>query len=311
MECERERLVSILFRLKEWLTVSEAAKHLSGIFEEDVTEADVLRLALDRRLKLSVNFVNHTRARSGKVVSWEETEWKLFPALPGIFDADKENTSLNVANIPPKLEALYNQIPIEKRGEYVPLMRGLSIDDKRFLEFDEKITTLTGIWDLPMIGNEKLDVEHEYQRLTNGPTVTLCGLDGSFVEGLNGQICQLQEDWGNGSQQEKKLAEGKDYNDPARYFPAGGLPSDAVLVIRTATLRQFEQLVTEKPTVTVSDNTLVATIAALLASFPKGKQPSGKDLERAASSVGVSVSDDSIRKALNLARDLAPSLKPA
>ena len=56
----------------------------------------------------------------------------------------------------------------------------------------------------------------------------------------------------------------------------------------------------------VSDNTLIATIAALLANWPGGasRVPSGKDLERAAQSVGVTISDDSIRKALNLARDL-------
>ena len=62
---------------------------------------------------------------------------------------------------------------------------------------------------------------------------------------------------------------------------------------------------------TISDNTLLATIAALLASFPKGKQPSGKDLERAAESIGVSISDDSIRKALKAAREVAPSLPSA
>lgn len=31
--------------LKEWLTVADAARHLSIVFGEDVTEADVLRLA--------------------------------------------------------------------------------------------------------------------------------------------------------------------------------------------------------------------------------------------------------------------------
>jgi hypothetical protein len=68
---------------------------------------------------------------------------------------------------------------------------------------------------------------------------------------------------------------------------------------------------TEQHRQTVSDNTLVSTIAALLASWPGGKPPSGKDLEKAASSVGVSVSDDSIRKALRLAHEIAPSLKSA
>lgn len=71
-----------------------------------------------------------------------------------------------------------------------------------------------------------------------------------------------------------------------------------------------EQSVTTKCE-TISDNSLLATIAALLASFPKGKYPTGKDLEKAASSVGVSVSDDTIRKALNRAKEIAPGLKSA
>ncbi len=78
-------------------------------------------------------------------------------------------------------------------------------------------------------------------------------------------------------------------------------------------LRELEQsqIDAQNGTVRVSDNTLVATIAALLASWPGGKLPSGKDLEKAASSVGVPVSDDSIRKALKLAYEIAPSLKSA
>ena len=68
--------MSKLFSLKEWLTLADAAQHLAIVFGEDVTEADVLRLGLDGRLRLSVHFVNHTRAHCGKVVSWDETEWR-------------------------------------------------------------------------------------------------------------------------------------------------------------------------------------------------------------------------------------------
>jgi hypothetical protein len=59
----------------------------------------------------------------------------------------------------------------------------------------------------------------------------------------------------------------------------------------------------------VSDNTILCTLSALLAVWPKRDMPSAKDLERAAQSIGVQISDDSIRKALNAARELAPSLK--
>ena len=73
--------MSKLFKLKEWLTVPDAARHLSIAFGEEVSEPDVLRLALDGHLKLSVNFVNHARARRGKVVSWMETEWDILPCI--------------------------------------------------------------------------------------------------------------------------------------------------------------------------------------------------------------------------------------
>ena len=46
--------MSKLFKLKEWLTVSEAAKHLSVLFGEEVAESDLLRLGLDGNLDLSV-----------------------------------------------------------------------------------------------------------------------------------------------------------------------------------------------------------------------------------------------------------------
>lgn len=68
---------SKLFELKEWLTVPEAARNLSTMFGEDVGEADVLQLALDGRLKLSVLFLNDTNAvKIGRLVSFED--WSLF-----------------------------------------------------------------------------------------------------------------------------------------------------------------------------------------------------------------------------------------
>ncbi len=46
--------MSKLFKLKDWLTVPNAAKHLTIVFGEEVTEADVFRLALDRKLRISI-----------------------------------------------------------------------------------------------------------------------------------------------------------------------------------------------------------------------------------------------------------------
>lgn len=58
------------------------------------------------------------------------------------------------------------------------------------------------------------------------------------------------------------------------------------------------------------DNSLICTLAALLSVWPGGTTPSGKDLEKAAQSLGLTLSDDTIRKALKAAQEAAPSLPP-
>ena len=80
-----------LFNLKEWLTIPDTARHLSIVFGEDVSEADVLRLALDGRLQLSVYFVNNANARCGKVVGYDQVEWyETPPELAAIFREKKD-----------------------------------------------------------------------------------------------------------------------------------------------------------------------------------------------------------------------------
>lgn len=276
-----------LFNLKEWLTLADAARHLAIVFGEDVTEADVLRLALDGRIRLSVYFVNHAKARCGKVVTWDETDWWLFPDsddFPGgrVMKRGGQATTDECRPCPQKLEALFNEIPETERGKYYPMMRELNIDGERFLTLSDNVTTLRGVWDLPMIGNEQLDIEHQYQGLTGGPSVTLQGLDGAFVEGRDGQICQLQENYDDneyqagssaaleklkqhiaehcieGAEAESLLNRHKEQRKeflekrrarPAKenYFPAGGLPEDAVIVVRTEALREFERHSNDAP----------------------------------------------------------------
>ena len=207
--------MSKLFKLKEWLTVPETAKHLSIVLEEEVSESDVLRLALDGHLKLSVNLVNKARAKCGKVIPMEDAQYEEWPA---------------------ELVATIPGIPEEAKGEPVMVLQGLNIDDKRVLELDSEVVSLEGVWDLPMIGAEQLDIEHEYQNLTGGPAVTLVNMEGAFLERTEGQMCQLQDSFAPG---EIKTRHGKKKLDRS-YYPAGGLPVDAVLVVRTDELRKFE-----------------------------------------------------------------------
>lgn len=185
--------------------MADTVKYLSTVFkEEEVTEADVLRLGLDGRLRLSVNFVNHAEAYPGVFISWDESTFLLSPDEP----------------YPQKLRALCEAIPESERRD--PVMCGSDINDEMFVTVSKNVTNLSGVLDLPMIGAERLDIESRYQKLTGGPAVKSRGEGGTFVEGLDGKIYQLQ-----------------DANREEGYYPANGLPDDAVMVVRTESLHAF------------------------------------------------------------------------
>jgi hypothetical protein len=341
-----------LFNLKEWLTVADAARHLAIAFGEEVTEADVLRLALDKRLRLSVYFVNHTRARCGKVVAWDETEWRLFPNLDelrtGLAKSRERLTAIRDAPkpeewrpCPRKLQALLDDIPDAEKAEFSPLLSSLNLDGERFLTLSDDLTTLRDVWDLPMIGAEALDVEHKFQNRTDGPAVTLVNIDGAFVEGPDGVMCQLQESYDENEYQAGSLAALEQLKQriivedikprqadvllkrhaeqrkafleerkgrPARdnYFPAGGLPKDAVLVVRTESLRDFEAAMdraptaTDKPLTTKERRTLLTIIAALCdySAIKHQERGAASQIAKLTEAIGAPVTDDTVRTVL-------------
>ncbi len=142
-----------LLKLKEWLTVPDAARHLSILFGEDVLEADILQLALDGHLTLSVHFVNHAQAQCGKIVPLADAERRV--------------------------------IQIDENSFFY-IIDGICIGDDRVFSYSKDITSFDGVWDLAMLGAERIDVEHKYQCLTGGPMVDLTNLEGPLVNHPNG-----------------------------------------------------------------------------------------------------------------------------
>lgn len=234
--------MSKLLQLKEWLEIDDVAKYLSIKFGEPVSRADVLRLGLDGHLQMSVYFVNHAQARKGK---------KLIYA-----DAEKFSTELFDKNLPPK-----------------ELICGLKFYDEKtklieyVVQFEKNIVSINGVWDLTMLGGERLDVEHQYQMLTNEVEVTLINIDGTYISTPDGEIFELQERFDDDFIKSKDKTR---FNDPDNYFPAGGLPDDSVLVVRTIALESFEininksiETVSNKPLTEKERETLLVIIAAL------------------------------------------------
>lgn len=69
--------MSKLFELKEWLTLDEAANHLSSVFGEPVTIADIYQLALDNHIMLSVNFINLAEAKKVELINVADLRYKI------------------------------------------------------------------------------------------------------------------------------------------------------------------------------------------------------------------------------------------
>jgi len=164
---------SKLFKLKKWLTLSEASRHLTGVCGEEITEADILLLALEKHLTISVNFVNHAHVIPEKVV---------------YFDEDELRKSIEQGIYPPEFK--FADMPFSKDK----LMLARHIDEGKFLtrEDDINVVEIEGVWDLPMIGGEDILLRSKYHEFTGGPPVDLISIDGCFVARNDDTICELQ-----------------------------------------------------------------------------------------------------------------------
>jgi hypothetical protein len=268
--------MSKLFKLKEWLTIPDAARHLSGVCGEPVSEADVLRLGLDGHLTLSVHLVNHAYARMGAIVPFQEARATIFPAIGSDWNSDacrrlsqlpRLAVGVGVANLPAEIiEGLDN-------GSLIRTITDLNIDGEQFVHLEDQVVGIRGVWDLAMIGAETLDIEHSYQQLTGGPEVALTQLNGVFLRGAKGEYAQLQESLdspemkalqGQMAQQLKDLGVKRDLkvheskkplDHPDNWFPAGGLPKDSVKVVRASALTEFQSRITDEPAKESSQST--------------------------------------------------------
>lgn len=241
--------MSKLFKLKKWLTVLEAAKHLSILFGEEVAESDVLHFGLDGHLKLSVNFVNQAYAQSFKAIPIGNTQRITLTKL-----------SNHILRLPGHLR----QGKEQKVGGM-----GLQLNSQELLETDHTFPKpVVGIYDLPMLGSEQLAVEHYYQKLIGGALTTDFSIVGAFVQDSDGNILQVLQRSGD--------------------LPALELPSDAELVVRTEALRELEISInanlfcSETPLAMTERNTLlkqIGTLSLALAEqskkYKRGEKPNG------------------------------------
>ncbi len=135
--------MSKLLQLKEWVTIKDASRHLSIVLNEEIIESDLLQLAIEQKLSLSVFFVDPVRVRKLKKNSF---------SIPACYPLKN-------------LEKLYISLfPMEHEDDLLCMEIGReSIDEDYFgysLYRTDKIFKIKGVCDLASSGY--FDIANEY-----------------------------------------------------------------------------------------------------------------------------------------------------
>lgn len=221
-----------LSKFKEVHTPVEAAKYLTVKHGEPFTVADVLQLGLDKHLTLSVFFADRMIAQRGKVVRCTAQQ---------IADMEKTYTHAEDLDWEVDVDALYAAYVanVPPPAPWPKAVCSPRLDDGRWITFrEEKVVSVSGLLDLAMIGNERKFIQAQFQALTGVPAISLPGIDGTYLVG-DGDIAYslLTLD---GKHTWRSFIR-RPFHD---YAGADGLPSDTLLVIRTAALEALDALLT-------------------------------------------------------------------
>lgn len=260
--------MSKLLKLKKWFSLYEAANQIELTLKEAVGATDVLRLALDGHLKLSVHLVNGAHGRVCLPISIDDIEWNEVPSLDG------------------------------QQTIKIPVGGRVWKHNETWYQVTKSVASLSdGIWDLPMFGGERIDVEFSHQKLSFRPTPTAVSLDGVFVQGLTGKLYELQ------SQHEKSLINKLQLVGDNKFHPAGALPEDIEFVVRPEALDVFlglvkdEAVIIEKPLGNRERDSLLTIIAALCneakLDYTKHAKTAGM-IQSTAAGMGLSIGESTI-----------------
>ncbi len=224
--------MSKLLKLKKWLLLKDAAQYLSAALSEPVKESDILQLALDGHITISIDATQTFYGKRAEVVSSAYAKKTQFSSIKGM---------------PP-----YELIVSVKAG------------NDRYLEFQYSgIQSLDGIFDLPMIGGERNLIKDSYQKYTDGISVDLISVDGVFLRE------PPSEEFGDGGFfQVFNYLEKKENFADLQWYPEWKIQDTVVLVIRTEVLSDFLKNIevkssSDRPLEKRERDTLLTIIAAL------------------------------------------------
>jgi hypothetical protein len=216
--------MSKLLKLKKWLTLDEAANHISNVLGEPVTRADIYNFALDGHLVLSVNFVNIVKAKKVTFIKKEDIKYKR----------------VRPKNLPNMPEGGHFNVPINAQQQ---ITRDLWVES-----IESKVVSLSGVWDLSMIGTEKFSIKQLHQQeISSDIEVKIPEAMSVYVKGAKGiyelQLLLTMEQYRK--QHNTPLVNGMRSRilDCALAYPASGLDElDYDLVVKVKEISRLIQL---------------------------------------------------------------------
>lgn len=244
-----------LSRKKEWLTLEDSAKCLSLLIGEEVTTADLLQLATQKDLKLTIKLAKSYSCFFGKKVSLQDANvWRFHfkdgeqtqqsaKLLPG---GEKRVFLPDVVGMLARrdgrrgliLSAMLSEANVSSNADSGIAYEGVLLPDNNgVLEFNkEKIEAVTGFWDLSMIGSEILDIEDAWYDQ----------IDGSSIDELKPGGVILTHPFANrwATLYERRSNE-YGQADPRDFDPMLSLPRDEKIGIRQSELQRFADTLNE------------------------------------------------------------------
>ena len=175
-----KKVISKLSKVREWLTVSEAAQSLSMTLQGSVEPSDIYQLVGDRQLTMSVRFVNYEHARRGEIYEINTPELReacfeyfrihqsgiLFCPGHAVDRTDDEWDAL-VNRVEAELKDSMGLDAWQRLDESSLVVTSRGPDYLEAFVLEKKLVTLYGVYDLYMSGGELVHVEREYARVTN------------------------------------------------------------------------------------------------------------------------------------------------
>lgn len=239
---------SKLYRLKSWLTLEDAAVHLSAVFSESVAIHDVLHLGLEGRLKLSVLFLAPAHAIEGKVAHIMDTRVAIHPPgkILGMEPVGHMETKAAAAFGKTLSEVVSGDSEIRgwlESGALMATPMAPKFADDTFITWYGDVAPVEGVWDLPLLAGERVSVEELYSSLVGGePELDVWVPDGVWIE-RDDRVYALKQQFREEGFVTKTLEElaswdNRPYN-PSKWFDLDRLPSDSRIVIRRKNLDAF------------------------------------------------------------------------